>query len=82
MIELVAAVVGASIGVAGLSATGFSKRNNESREAVIRLTMAVESIAGKLEELHQDMKEDRREMYSKLNNHDVRLAALEGKASH
>ena len=81
MIELVAAVVGASIGVAGLSATGFSKRNNESREAVIRLTMAVESIAGKLEELHQDMKEDRREMYSKLNNHDVRLTALEGKAS-
>jgi len=81
MIELVAAVVGASIGVAGLSATGFSKRNNESREAVIRLTMAVESIAGKLEELHQDMKEDRREMYSKLNSHDVRLAALEGKAS-
>ena len=81
MIELVAAVVGASIGVAGLSATGFSKRNNESREAVIRLTMAVESIAGKLEELHQDMKEDRREMYSKLNNHDVRLASLEGKVS-
>jgi len=34
MIELVAAVVGASIGVAGLSATGFSKRNNDSREAI------------------------------------------------
>ena len=81
MVEIIAAVVGASIGIAGVSATGFSKRNNESREAVIRLTMAVESIAGKLEELHQDMKEDRREMYSKLNNHDVRLASLEGKVS-
>ena len=72
MVEIIAAVVGASIGIAGVSATGFSRRNSESREAVIRLTMAVESIAGKLEELHQDMKEDRREMYSKLNNHDVR----------
>ncbi len=81
MVEIIAAVVGASIGIAGVSATGFSRRNSESREAVIRLTMAVESIAGKLEELHQDMKEDRREMYSKLNNHDVRLASLEGKVS-
>lgn len=81
MVEIIAAVVGASIGIAGVSATGFSRRNSESREAVIRLTMAVESIAGKLEELHQDMKEDRREMYSKLNSHDVRLTALEGKVS-
>lgn len=81
MVEIIAAVVGASIGIAGVSATGFSRRNNESREAVIRLTAAVESIAGKLEDLHQDMKEDRREMYSKLNNHDVRLTALEGKVS-
>jgi len=81
VVEIIAAVVGASIGIAGVSATGFSRRNNESREAVIRLTMAVESIAGKLEELHQDMKEDRREMYSKLNSHDVRLTALEGKVS-
>jgi len=81
VVEIIAAVVGASIGIAGVSATGFSRRNSESREAVIRLTMAVESIAGKLEELHQDMKEDRREMYSKLNSHDVRLTALEGKVS-
>jgi len=81
VVEIIAAVVGDSIGIAGVSATGFSRRNSESREAVIRLTMAVESIAGKLEELHQDMKEDRREMYSKLNNHDVRLASLEGKVS-
>ena len=79
MVEIIAAAVGASIGIAGMSATGFSRRNNESREAVIRLTMAVESIAGKLEELHQDMKADTKEMYSKLNNHDIRLASLEGK---
>jgi len=41
--------------------------------------MAVESIAGKLEELHQDMKEERREVYSKLNNHDTRLASIESR---
>lgn len=79
MIEIYAAVVGASIGVAGLTASGFSRRNNESREAVIRLTMAVESIAGKLEELHQDMRADRKEIYSRLNEHGDRLTVLENK---
>lgn len=81
MIEVIAAVVGASIGIAGMSASGFSKRNNDSREAVIRLTMAVESIAGKLEELHQDMKSDRKEIYGKLSNHDHRLTLLESRDS-
>ena len=81
MVEIIAAVVGASVGIAGVSVTGFSKRNNESREAVIRLTMAVESIAGKLEELHQDMKSDRKEIYSKLSNHDHRLTLLESRDS-
>jgi len=79
VIEIYAAILGASIGVIGLGATGFSRRNNESREAVIRLTMAVESIAGKLEELHQDMRADRKEIYSRLNEHGDRLTVLENK---
>jgi hypothetical protein len=54
---------------------------SESRDAVIRLTMAVESIAGKLEELHQDMKSDRKEIYSKLSRHDHRLTILENRDS-
>ena len=79
MIEIYAAVLGASIGIAGMSVSGFSRRNTESREAVIRLTMAVESIAGKLEELHQDMKEDRKTIYSKLSEHGNRITLLESK---
>jgi len=39
----------------------------------------VESIAGKLEELHQDMKEDRRAIYSRLNEHGNRITLLESK---
>ena len=79
MVEIYAAVLGASIGIAGMSISGFTKRTSESREAVIRLTMAVESIAGKLEELHQDMKEDRKTIYSRLNHHDSRITVLENK---
>lgn len=79
MIEIYAAVLGASIGIAGMSVSGFSRRNTESREAVIRLTMAVESIAGKLEELHQDIKEDRKTIYSRLSEHGNRITLLESK---
>ncbi len=79
MIEIYAAVLGASIGIAGMSVSGFTRRTSESREAVIRLTAAVESIAGKLEELHQDMKADRKEIYTKLNEHGNRITLLESK---
>lgn len=83
MIELIAATLGALLGVGGTGAimtlSGAAKRNTESREAVIRLTSAVESIAGKLEELHQDMKEDRKTIYTKLDEHGNRITLLEGR---
>ena len=80
MIEIYAAILGASIGIAGMSVSGFTKRTSESREAVIRLTAAVESIAGKLEELHQDMKADRKEIYTRLNQQGERITVLENKS--
>lgn len=86
MIEIYAAMVGASIGIAGMSVSGFSRRTGESREAVVRLTAGVESIATKLEDLHQDMKAekvqatmDRREIYERLNDHGNRITVLEYK---
>lgn len=79
MIEIYAAILGASIGIAGISVSGFTKRSTDAREAVIRLTVAVESISEKLEELHQDMKADRKEIHTKLNLHDNRLSLLEGR---
>tara|TARA_E500000178_G_scaffold175217_1_gene174186 strand:- start:930 stop:1175 length:246 start_codon:yes stop_codon:yes gene_type:complete len=80
VIEIYAAILGASIGIAGMSVSGFTRRTSESREAVIRLTAAVESIAGKLEELHQDMKADRKEIYTRLNAHGERITVLENKS--
>jgi hypothetical protein len=80
VIEIYAAILGASIGIAGMSVSGFSRRTSESREAVIRLTAGVES----LEDLHQDMKAekvqanaDRREIYERLNDHGNRITVLE-----
>lgn len=79
MIELIAAVAGASISVAAMGAMGFSKRNDEARDAVIRLTAAVEHIATQLEVLHIDIKEDRRETFQRINGVEQRVATLEAR---
>ena len=79
MIEVVAAIAGASISVAAMGAMGFSRRNDEAREAVIRLTAAVEHIATQLEVLHTDIKEDRKETFSRLNGVERRVTMLEAR---
>lgn len=81
MVEIYAAILGASIGVAGLSLSGFNKRQNEAHDAVVRLSVAVENIAGKLDDLHQDMKKDRERIYNKLELHENRLTLLEGRSN-
>ena len=79
MIELIAAIAGASISVAAMGAMGFSRRNDEARDAVIRLTSAVEHIATQLEVLHTDIKEDRKETCPRLNTVEQRVSKLEAR---
>ena len=79
MVEVVAAIAGASISVAAMGAMGFSRRSDQAREAVIRLTSAVEHIATQLEVLHTDIKEDRKETFTRLNTVEQRVTKLEAK---
>jgi len=79
MIEVIAAVAGASITVAAARATGLLDRNNEARDAIIRLTSSLEHIAQRLDDLHADMKEDRKEYFSRLSNVEQRVSKLEAK---
>jgi len=79
MIEVLAAVAGASISVAAMGAMGYSKRTDEARDAVIRLTMAVEHIATQLEVLHSDIKEDRKETFGRLSTVEQRVSKLEAR---
>jgi hypothetical protein len=44
---------------------------------VIRLTVAVENVATRLEELHVDIKADRKETFSRLNQVEQRVSRLE-----
>jgi len=77
VIELVAAVAGASITVAAMGIGGMTRRNNEDRMAVIKLTAAVEHVATRLETLHIDVKANSHEMFARLNEVEQRLAKLE-----
>jgi hypothetical protein len=79
MIEIFAAIAGASISVAAMGAMGFSRKSNEARDAVIRLTSAVEHIATQLEVLHTDIKEDRKETFTRLNTVEQRVTKLEAR---
>lgn len=79
MIEIIAAIVGATLGGAGTAGMVISSRARENREIVIRLTVGVENVAKRLEELHIDIKADRAEMFARLTNLEQRTAKLEGR---
>jgi hypothetical protein len=80
--EIAAAVVGAVLTFAGLGVSGVTKRATEGREAVIRLTLAVESVSTRLEQLHVDLKSDRAETFGRLSGLEQRVSRLEAQVSH
>jgi hypothetical protein len=77
MIEVLAAVAGASISVAAMGAMGFSRRSDQARDAVIRLTASVEHIVAQLEIIHTDMRDANRETFGRLNSVEQRVSKLE-----
>ena len=81
MIELIAAALGGAITIGAMGIGAMSNRSREGRDAVIRLTAAVENVATRLETLHVDIKADRRETYTRLNSIEQRVAKLEAHGS-
>lgn len=77
MVEIGAALLGAFIAASASMYTGFSKRQREGSEAIIKLSIGIEHIGHELEALRADMKEDRHEIYSRLNKIENRVTRLE-----
>lgn len=77
--ELVAAIVGTMIGVAGMGAGSLMKRENDGREAIVKLSMGVEHIGKELQAIREDMKEDRHEIYGRLGSIEQRISKLEAR---
>lgn len=82
MIEVAAAVVGAAVTVGAMGMGSLSTRNREGRDAVIRLAASVDNVASRLEQLHVDIKADRRETFTRLNSIEQRVARLEASSDH
>lgn len=80
VIEILAAVIGATLGGVGTSALLINGRARENRDIVIRLTVGVENVAKRLEELHVDIKADRSEVYNRLTTLEQRTSKLEGRS--
>ena len=79
MIEVVAAVVGAMVGIGASSVGGFMRKDNEAAMSVVRLTAAVEHIAAEVSQLRVEIKEDRQKLYPRINGLEQRVAALEAR---
>ncbi len=79
MIEVMAALAGAVLAIGAGGVGSFIRKDEEASRAVIRLTAAVEHIAGEVSLLRTEIKEDRQELYPRLNIIEQRLAKLEAK---
>ena len=56
MVEVWAAVAGASITVAGVGVSGINRQARNGQDSLIRLTAAVDNLSGRLDILHNDIK--------------------------
>ena len=82
MIEIFAAALGGAITIGAMGVGSMTNRSREGRDAVIRLTAAVETVATRLETLHVDIKADRRETFGRLNGIEQRVSTLEAVAQY
>ncbi len=80
MLELVAALAGSSLTAVWMSWTNSSKAVRDNRDLTLRLTLAVETIGNRLEELHLDYKADRKETQYRLTAVETRITILETQA--
>ena len=78
MVEVWAAVAGASITVAGLGVSGLNRQGQQGRDSLVRLTTAVDNLASRLDILHNDIKTKDMEVFARLNELERSVARLEG----
>ena len=78
MVEVWAAVAGASITTAFMGISGFSRQSRQAQDSLIRLTIAVDNLTGRLDVLHNDIKTKDMEVFARLNELERSVARLEG----
>ena len=78
MVEVWAAVAGASVTGAGLGVSGLNRQSQQGRDSLVRLTTAVDNLSSRLQILHDDIKTKDVEVFARLNELERSVARLEG----
>ena len=78
VIEVLAAVAGASVGVCGLGIVRANSQSQSGRESLVRLTSAMDNLATRMDLLHTDMMARDREIFGRLSDLERSVARLEG----
>lgn len=78
MIEVLAAIAGASVGVAGLGIARANSQSQAGRDSLVRLTSAVDNLATRMNVLHNDLMARDREIFARIGELERSLARLEG----
>ena len=78
MVEVWAAVAGATVTVAGLGVSGLNRQSQQGRDSLVRLTTAVDNLSSRLQILHDDIKTKDVEVFARLNELERSVARLEG----
>lgn len=78
MIEVWAAICGASITAAALGFSGFTRQSQQGRDSLVRLTTAVDNLTSRLDLVHQDIRQTNQEVFERLRTLESSVARLEG----
>lgn len=78
MVEVWAAVAGASITVAGIGVTGVNRQTQQGRDSLVRLTTAVENLSDRMNVMHSDIRNRDAEVFARLGELERSVARLEG----
>tara|TARA_R110000824_G_scaffold337508_1_gene524114 strand:- start:516 stop:770 length:255 start_codon:yes stop_codon:yes gene_type:complete len=78
VVEIWAAVAGASIGVAASGLKGANRENQHGRDSLVRLTSAVDNLASRMDVLHADLRVRDQELFSRISELEMSVARLEG----
>ncbi len=81
MVEIWAAVAGASVGAAALCVRGAGRENLQGRDTLVRLTSAVDNLASRMDVLHADLRVRDQELFARISDLEQNVARLEGHAN-
>jgi len=81
VVEVWAAIAGASVGAGALAVKSASRESLQGRDTLVRLTSAVDNLASRMDVLHADLRVRDQELFARISTLEQDVARLEGHAN-